>query len=245
MMEKPFWLCVAILIAAFVPSKAPGDLPERVSNDAMERGELVASGGGPGGPPAACFACHGVNGEGQASAGAPALAGLSPEYQFKQLNDFAAGARLSDLMAPIARSLSSDDRWAVSVFYAHESGRSLVAPAAGDRDPLLIQEGGVLFATGDADRGLQGCITCHGPGARELRRAYPALAGQPAQYIANQLRHWRNGTRNNDIGGVMKSIAERMTEREIQAVSEYLSSLVRAPHADGVRLRPHVETDTP
>lgn len=232
-MGKFLWLCLAVSTAAFIASNAPsGDAQERASNDAFERGRLIASGGGPSGPSAACFACHGRNGEGLGAAAVPALAGLSPQYQFKQLNDFASGSRPSDIMAPIARKLSRSDRHAVSLFYARASGRSPV-PAAGTRpDPLLIQEGAVLYARGVPERAVQACINCHGPGARGIDPTYPALAGQPAHYVANQLRLWRSGVRRNDVGDVMRTISLQMSEHDIDAVAAYLSALAPASRAE-------------
>ena len=52
---------------------------------------------------------------------------------------------------------------------------------------------------------------------------FPALAGQHAGYIADQLRAWKNGTRDNDPLHLMLAIAERMDERDIRAVSLWLS----------------------
>jgi cytochrome c553 len=218
-------------MAAFLASSTPGGAQEQPSNDAFERGRLIASGGGPGGHSAACFACHGRNGEGQGVAAVPALAGLSPHYQFKQLNDFASGTRPSGIMSPIARKLSREDRHAVSLFYARASGRSPVPGVGMKPDPLLIQDGAVLYARGAAERAVQACINCHGPGARGIDPTYPALAGQPARYVAGQLRLWRDGVRRNDVGDVMRTISLQMSERDIDAVAAYLSALAPASRA--------------
>ena len=230
-MGKFFWLCLAVSTAAIIASNAPVGAHDPVSDDAFERGRLIASGGGPGGPSAACFACHGRNGEGQAVAVVPALAGLSPQYQFKQLNDFAAGRRPSETMTAIAQKLSRADRHAVSLFYARASGRSPVPAAGVKADPQLIQDGAVLYARGVPERAVQACLNCHGPGARGIDPTYPALAGQPARYIADQLRLWRSGVRGDD-GGVMRAISLQMSEHDIDAVAAYLSALAPASRAE-------------
>lgn len=235
-MGKLVWLCLVLSTAALT-SKVPGLAQEPVSNDTFERGQLIASGGGPGGTSAACFACHGTSGEGQAVTAVPALAGLSPQYVFKQMNDFASGMRPSDIMIPLARELSRADRYAVSVYYARSSGRSPVPPAKRNFDPLLIQHGAVLYARGAPERNVQACINCHGPAAQGMEPTYPALAGQPAQYIAEQLRLWRAGLRRNDIGDVMRTISLQMSEEDIEAVAAYLSALARAPRADAPPLQ--------
>jgi cytochrome c553 len=226
-MGRLAWLGIAISIAALISTKAPGESQQQVSNDAFERGQLVASGGGPGGAATACFTCHGINGEGQAVAAIPALAGLSIRYQLKQLNDFASGTRPHDIMSPIAQDLSREDRHAVSVYYAQSSGQGPADLTMADADPLLIQQGAALYAIGAAARDVQACIDCHGPAAQGLDPAYPAMAGQPPQYISGQLRLWRDGVRKNDVSNVMRTISLQMSEHDIDAVAAYLSMLER------------------
>src|SRR3546814_10439545 len=79
----------------------------------MERfkrtGHLIALSGGDAGAPNACFACHGLSGEGN-GAGAPRLAGLDMGYMARQLEGYAAGLRLHPEMEAIARRLSAADR---------------------------------------------------------------------------------------------------------------------------------------
>jgi cytochrome c553 len=54
---------------------------------------------------------------------------------------------------------------------------------------------------------------------------YPRLSGQYAEYIAAQLKAFKEGGRANDANGVMRGIASRMNEREIRAVAEYAAGL--------------------
>ncbi|HCH19809.1 MAG TPA: cytochrome c4, partial [Cellvibrionales bacterium] len=55
---------------------------------------------------------------------------------------------------------------------------------------------------------------------------FPMLAGQHAEYLAIQLRHFSIGNRHNDgEGKVMRDIAERMNDNEIQAVASYIAGL--------------------
>ena len=70
---------------------------------------------------------------------------------------------------------------------------------------------------------MAACVGCHGErghGSETL----PRLAGQVASYLAAQLRNFGKRVRTND-NAVMHTIAARMTEREIRAVSEYLAGL--------------------
>ena len=188
------------------------------------RGQLIASGGGPGGPATACFTCHGIDGSGQSASGFPRIAGMDAQYLAKQLDDYASGTRSDDIMAPIARQLSKQDRRAVSLYYATLSLRAATEYRT-NPDPALVQEGGALYALGSGGRNLQACINCHGPNARGLPPIFPALVGQPASYTAEQLRKWQSGRRSNSVGAVMEHIAMRLNEREIVAVAAYLANL--------------------
>ncbi|MGB5199514.1 MAG: cytochrome c4, partial [Sedimenticolaceae bacterium] len=44
-------------------------------------------------------------------------------------------------------------------------------------------------------------------------------------YTAEQLKYFRSGTRANDAASMMRSIAKRMTDEEIEAVSQYVQGL--------------------
>lgn len=188
----------------------------------MQRGRLIASGGGPGGPDTACFRCHGLDGGGQGASGFPLIGGMDARYLAKQLDDYASGARASDVMAPIARGLSAADRRAVALYHSRLAPRPQSPPRA---DPQLLQDGGVLYAVGSAARGIQACTNCHGPGARGMPPGYPRLAGQHAAYTEAQLRLWQAGSRRNDVADVMRHIASRLSQREIEAVAAYLAAL--------------------
>jgi cytochrome c553 len=54
---------------------------------------------------------------------------------------------------------------------------------------------------------------------------YPRLAGQFSEYLAGQLKAFKDGNRANDPNGMMRGVAARMTDREIRAVAEYAAGL--------------------
>jgi cytochrome c553 len=54
---------------------------------------------------------------------------------------------------------------------------------------------------------------------------YPRISGQFAEYVEAQLKAFRAGTRTNDPNGMMRGVAVRMNDREIQAVAEYVAGL--------------------
>ena len=188
------------------------------------RGHLIAVGGGPGGAGAACFSCHGLEGQGDAGGGFPRLAGMNAIYFARQMDDYASGARPNPAMSPIAQQLTPADRQSVALYYAElTSPERVVQP--GPADGRLIQSGAMLYAQGSAERGIQACANCHGPAGSGLNRVYPPLLGQPASYVDAQLRLWRDGVRRNDIYDVMGSIARRMTDEDVRAAALYVAGI--------------------
>jgi cytochrome c553 len=66
------------------------------------------------------------------------------------------------------------------------------------------------------------CTTCHGPlGLSQLPQA-PHLAGQPAIYLVEQLKHFRNGKRQ---GEMMSVIAKPLTDQEINDLAAWYASI--------------------
>jgi cytochrome c553 len=51
------------------------------------------------------------------------------------------------------------------------------------------------------------------------------LAGQSAEYLASALRAYQQGTRRNDAGELMRSIAKRLNEADVVAVSGYFANV--------------------
>ena len=65
---------------------------------------------------AACFACHGANGQGTAQY--PALAGKKADQLVQALKDFKSGKRDNVFMKGMASSLSDQDIENVAAYYA-------------------------------------------------------------------------------------------------------------------------------
>lgn len=171
----------------------------------------------------ACVSCHGMQGEGQAAAGFPRLAGLSKKYLISQLQAFANGQRQNMIMQPNASTLSNDEQAAVAGYFAQ---LPITATASADStDSALLKQGEALASNGNWDNNVPACFACHGPMAAGVGDNFPTLAGQSALYISNQLNAWKNGQRNNDPNQLMKSVADKLTDNEIAAVSAYLASL--------------------
>lgn len=170
----------------------------------------------------ACASCHGVDGAGNAQAGFPVLAQLPPAHFTKQIADFKAGTRVDPIMTPIAMAMSAQDIEASSRHYASQARpRTGVATA----DPAVVARGRNLAVNGAWDRDVPPCFKCHAVDGFGIEPAFPPIAGQHAAYTASQLQGWRTGARSNDPQGLMKVIAEKLTDEEIQAVAEYLATI--------------------
>jgi cytochrome c553 len=106
---------------------------------------------------------------------------------------------------------------------AYYAGQKLKPALAGDKD--LAALGQKLWRGGNPASGVPACAGCHGPAGAGIPAQYPRLSGQFSEYIAAQLRLFRDGARSNDPGGMMRAVAARMTEREMRAVAEYAAGL--------------------
>lgn len=188
--------------------------------DAQAGATIAQKGTGSG---AACMQCHGANGEGQAAAGFPRLAGQNKDYLVKQLTDFKAKLRKNPLMGPIANTLSTTQISDVADYYAGlpawKAGSS-PAPAA----TVQTTRGAQLAHQGDWDKGMPACFACHGVNGTGIPPHFPSIAGQNATYIANQLNAWKDGSRINDPEGLMKAVADKLSAEDISAVSTYLAN---------------------
>jgi cytochrome c553 len=64
------------------------------------------------------------------------------------------------------------------------------------------------------------CIACHGPNGNSVVPANPSLAGQPAEYITQQLAHFKSGLRVNPI---MQGMAATLQPDDMKAIGIYYS----------------------
>ena len=171
-----------------------------------------------------CAACHAADGNSVAAAN-PKLAGQFPEYLLKQLGDFKAQAgkkplRESPVMTGMVANLSESDMNGLAAYFA---GQKLKPAAASDKD--LAAQGQKLWRGGNAASGVPACAGCHGPSGAGIPAQYPRLSGQFPEYIAAQLKAFREGTRANDQNSIMRGVAAHLTDKDINAVAQYAAGL--------------------
>ncbi|RJF70740.1 cytochrome c [Rhodopseudomonas palustris] len=202
----------AILSASVLAPIAPGHTAD---------GSSIVTNGSSGAP--ACASCHGQKGEGLPADGYPRLSGLNAGYLVHQLNSFADSSRSSEVMSPVAKGLSPEERQAVAAYYASQSAPPAIDQAANSE--LAATRGRDLATIGVWANGLPACNQCHGPQGEGVGAGFPRLAGQSAKYIENQLTAFRSATRQNDALHLMTGIASKLDEADIKAVASYYAKL--------------------
>jgi cbb3-type cytochrome c oxidase subunit III len=164
-----------------------------------------------------CAACHTADGS-RGSPANPILAGQHPEYLVKQLQEFKSGKRANAIMKGFASTLSEDDMKNVAAFYASKS-----AKPGFSKDKELVKLGEKIYRGGIADKAVPACAGCHSPNGAGIPAQYPRVGSQHADYTEAQLVAFRSGARGNSAQ--MVTIAAKMSDREIKAVSDYIAGL--------------------
>ena len=164
-----------------------------------------------------CVACHGADGNSSIGAN-PSLAQQTPEYLVKQLQEFKSGKRASAIMQGFAGMLSDDDMKNIAWWVASNPAKPGFA-----KEKDLVVAGERIYRGGIPDRSIPACAACHSPNGAGIPIQYPRLSGQHAEYTAAQLVAFRDGVRLNSPQ--MTGVAAKMNEREIKAVSDYISGL--------------------
>ncbi len=197
---------IAVLAAAFV-----GLLP----NFLLAQGDAAAGQA----KSALCGSCHGVDGNSPLAMN-PKLAGQSAKYMVKQLQDFKSGARPGLTMAAMVLSLSDQDMEDIAAWYASQQPTILGA------NPETVELAERLYRAGNAEIAVAACSACHSPtGKGNAPAGFPSLSGQHPEYTLQQLKDFRSGVRANDGSAMMRTVVERLTDKELEALASYVSGL--------------------
>lgn len=201
-------LCVVALAALFATSVMADEAKGPAKPD-LAKGETISK--------SVCAACHTADGS-RGIPTNPILQGQHADYLVKQLTEFKAGKRDNAVMKPMASTLSEDDMRNVAAFY-----ESKAAKAGQSKNKATVALGEKIWRGGIADRQVPACAGCHGPAGAGIPAQYARLAGQHAEYVSAELGLFRSGKRANSPQ--MATIAGRMNDAEIAAVSDYVEGL--------------------
>ena len=159
----------------------------------------------------ACVACHGPNGNSTVPL-YPILAGQTARYLYLQLKDFKEGRRKEPSMEPFVAKLSREDMFDLSAFFASQRLRPV---------EFKVDEGRAARGKAKADETL--CTMCH-LGGFMGQNEIPRVAGQHYAYIVKQLKDFKHYRRTNDAGN-MASVSKTLSDRDIEDLGHYLTSL--------------------
>jgi cytochrome c553 len=166
-----------------------------------------------------CVACHAVDGNSAISMN-PKLAGQHSAYITKQLMNFKSGTRENAVMAGMVASLNDEDMKNLGLYFSQQS-LTLSSAKSNGKGSL----GEKIYRGGLSAKGVPACASCHGPAGHGIPDVYPRLNAQHSDYTLGQLNLFRLENRSNDEGMIMRVIAQKLTEKEMYAVSDYIEGL--------------------
>ncbi|HJP41926.1 MAG TPA: c-type cytochrome [Gammaproteobacteria bacterium] len=166
-----------------------------------------------------CSTCHGQDGNSTNPAW-PSLASQHMKYTVTALQNYQNGSRENVVMQAQVMALSKEDFEDLAAYYNTQK------TVKKEFDYDLAKQGESLYRGGNSKSGVAACIACHGPTGRGNPGAgYPSIAGQHAAYTAIALKSYANGERKAGLNDMMQALSSRLTDEEIQAVSEYIQAL--------------------
>ncbi len=171
-----------------------------------------------------CVACHGADGNSEVAAN-PILAGQGSDYLLKQLMEFKSvdgkpAVRNNAIMGGMTAALSVEDMKSLALYFSQQKPKPATAT-----DAKLVAAGKNLWRKGDFERGTPACAGCHGPSGAGVPVQYPRLSGQYAEYTETQLKNFRSEERSNDPEKMMRTIADKLSDKQIKAVADYIAGL--------------------
>ncbi len=202
-MKKIVITLLSVFVASFIPTLllAQGDAAAGQAKSAL------------------CATCHGADGNSQLGIN-PKLAGQNARYMVKQLKDFKAGDRPGATMSAMVLSLSDQDMEDIAAWYASQ------LPTVQGADPATLELAERLYRAGNSEIAVAACSACHSPtGKGNAQAGFPALSGQHPEYTLQQLKDFRAGIRQNDGSAMMRTVVERLTDKELEALASYVSGL--------------------
>ncbi len=165
-----------------------------------------------------CAGCHNPDGNSVIPEN-PKLSGLDKKYIRLQLEDFKSGARKNETMGAIIQGVDEGMFDDLAEFFSNQKRSVNVSD-----NPELVAQGQQIFEEGVFATAAPACMGCHGEDGSGSKK-FPRLNGQNAPYVVNQLTNFANGARTNDAKGLMQAVSKRLSEKDIAAVAEYMSTL--------------------
>jgi DmsE family decaheme c-type cytochrome len=132
----------------------------------------------------ACSACHGEGGVSRIP-GMPSLVGQHPQYLVPAMKAYVNGEREHALMKALLQGVSDSELNNIALYYAGQTPARAHTPTIGN--PAAGKTAAVM------------CTGCHGAESGSLTPAWPTLAGQDAQYLADAINAYKSGSRDKTV----------------------------------------------
>ena len=189
----------------------------------------------------ACIACHGPEGI-SAQDNYPHLHGQRKTYLLRQMRNFRDGGDRKDpIMTPMLKNMSDQDLVDLAEYYS-SFGKvlgSVESAENGDEDPMpspatatsaasavpaaaAVSEQGAAVEQSSAAQKAAACAACHGIDGRGTSPQFPNLTGQKAEYIAKQLKAFRDGSRQDPM---MAPLAQSLSDGDIAELADYYAAM--------------------
>jgi cytochrome c553 len=170
-----------------------------------------------------CSACHTTSGI-STNPLWPNIAGQEKKYLIKQITEIRDNTRQVPEMHALIKDLKDKDISEIAEYFSAKK------PAVGVSSTKNLKIAESMFFSGSMDkRKIPACSSCHNYEAKGIRLThFPALAGQHPQYLKKQLVEFRSGVRKNDESAVMRSIAQYLTDEEVDALADYITGIQKA-----------------
>jgi cytochrome c553 len=130
------------------------------------------------------------------------------------------GLRENAVMAGMVANLTEEDMKNLGYYFSEQN---ILLSSAKKNGVGSIGEN--IFRAGIKNKGVAACASCHGPSGHGIPDKYPRLNAQHSEYTLAQLNAFRLELRKNDPAGVMRTIAQKLTEEEMQSVADYIQGL--------------------
>jgi cytochrome c553 len=117
----------------------------------------------------------------------------------------------------IARGLTDEQIKTVAQYFSSQPA----VRGSPSSNPALADKGKVMYENGAPARDIEACTVCHGHSGEGIN-TQPRLAGQHRDYVATEMFEYRSGLRENKV---MQHVTGKMTDDEIAAVVDYVSTL--------------------
>jgi cytochrome c553 len=116
----------------------------------------------------------------------------------------------------IARALTDEQIKGVALYFSKQPAVKGTASS----NPALADKGKLLYENGTPERDIEACTVCHGHDGEGVN-TQPRIAGQHRDYFVMEMVQFRSGLRENKV---MQHVTEKLTDDEIAALVEYIST---------------------